>query len=126
MALPRRNNMREAVQYLSSAYGKRRLVVMSEKYFNYLLQNSSKSKFSVDTKDQLPFEVTQRIDRGESALTVLRTWRGFTGKDLAGLIGVSQSMVSQMEKNGKMGSAKTLRRLAHSLDISVDLLIHLV
>lgn len=118
--------MKEAVQYLSSAYGKRRLVVISEKYFDYLLQKSSRSKIPVNVRDHLPPELINRIDQGESPLTILRMWRGFTGKDLASLIGVSQSMVSQMEKSRKIGSTKILRRISCSLDVSLDLLIDLM
>lgn len=59
-------------------------------------------------------------------MLVLRTWRGLSGKELADRLGISKSMVSQMEKRGKVGSTRTLCSLARILDVSLDLLVELL
>lgn len=113
------------IQYITAPNSTERLVVMTEENYVLLMQRSIGEAVQRALFTELPFDVRARIDGGDSPLTVLREWRGLTGRQLARVVGISASMVSQMERQGKLGSAKTLTKLAAALGVSLDTLVQL-
>lgn len=113
------------IQYITAPSSSERLVVMTEENYMQLVQRAIGEGNNRTLPAELPDDIRARIDAGDSPLTVLRDWRGLTGRQLARLVGISASMVSQMERQGKLGSAKTLTKLAAVLGVSLDTLVQL-
>lgn len=111
------------IQYITSPNSTERLVVMTEENYMLLVQRSIGEAASKTSCTELPADIRARIESGDSPLTVLREWHGLTGRQIARIVGISASMVSQMERQRKLGSAKTLTKLAAALGVSVDTLV---
>lgn len=118
--------MTKTVQYLIQSGGERRLVVITEDHYLSLLDRSGeRQRLTIqDVGHQLPDQVISRIKAGENPLAVVRRWRGLNGKQLARMLGISPSMVSQMERHWRFGSTRTMIRLADVLDIPLELFLH--
>lgn len=71
----------------------------------------------------LPKAVVDRLANGESALRVMREWRGETQLHLEFLTGIGQSHISDIETGRRTGTAETLRKLADALGVPLDLLV---
>jgi len=71
----------------------------------------------------LPKEIVDRIAGGESALKVLREWRGLTQVQLSSRTDVSQSHISDIESGRRIGTPSTLRSFAVALKVPLDLLV---
>jgi len=71
----------------------------------------------------LPKEIVDRIAGGESALKVLREWRGLTQVQLSSRTDVSQSHISDIESGRRIGTPSTLRSFADALKVPLDLLV---
>ena len=54
---------------------------------------------------------------------MLRNWRGMSARELADMVHVTPSWLSQMENTGRVGSVKTLCKIAKVLDVSLALLM---
>tara|TARA_B100001540_G_scaffold237504_1_gene211931 strand:- start:232 stop:597 length:366 start_codon:yes stop_codon:yes gene_type:complete len=68
----------------------------------------------------IPEEIIQRIENGESALRVLREHRLLTQKELSERCGIRPNHISAMERGTPFG-LKTAKRLAEALDVPVGL-----
>ncbi|MBV9784900.1 MAG: helix-turn-helix transcriptional regulator [Acidisphaera sp.] len=64
-----------------------------------------------------------RIIAGESPVKIWREKRGLTQRALAGIAGISASLLAEIESGAKTGSVETLRKLAHELKVDLDTLV---
>lgn len=71
----------------------------------------------------LPHEFAKRLIEGEAALKLWREHRGLGQNELSQASGVNRVQIGDIETRGKTGSVETLKKLAETLDISVDDLI---
>lgn len=71
----------------------------------------------------IPSAIADRLIDGESPLRVWRNARGLTQAALAKKAGMSQAMISGIERGTRTGDVKTLKSLAEALDLKVDDLI---
>lgn len=55
-------------------------------------------------------------------MRAVRLWRGLNGRQLATLVGITPSMLSQIERTGKTGSTRTFKTIANVLGVPLDLL----
>lgn len=69
---------------------------------------------------RLPHLWVKRLLDGEHPLRVWRDYRQLTGQQLESLSGVPQSYISDIERDVKAGSARTLQKLARALDIAIE------
>jgi len=68
----------------------------------------------------LPDEVLNSLTAAqESAVKILRKFRGLTQQQLAEAAGLSRPYLTEIEKGTKTGSIKALRAVAQALDIDV-------
>ena len=73
-----------------------------------------------DGEEYLPSEMVDRIIAGESALRVWRKHRGLTLEQLASMVGIGKSFLSQIENGKRRGSLAVWRALAEALNVSAD------
>lgn len=115
------------LQFIRHPESKERLVVIPETQFR-ILERAANIGFAaesfgrLDASAPLPQPVLDRIADGENAVRAVREWRGLTGRDLAHLVGISPSMLSQIERTGKTGSTKTFKALAEALAVPLDMI----
>jgi mRNA interferase RelE/StbE len=68
----------------------------------------------------LPHALVKRLVGGEPALKVYREWRGLTQSGLARRADVNRVQIVEIEAGRATGSVTTLRRLADTLDVTLD------
>lgn len=73
--------------------------------------------------ETVPGDVVKAILNGGSPLRAWRKYRGLTLASLAGQVGVSRGYLSQIENGHKSGTLDLFRRLAGTLDVSMDQLV---
>ena len=71
----------------------------------------------------MPGDVLKRILLGENPTRVVREWRGMTAAELARRAGLHRVQVHDIESGKRVGSVKTLRRIAEALDVPMDDLV---
>lgn len=72
----------------------------------------------------VPAEVVRRLLSGEETpVRVWREYRGLTQAELAAMAGVGKSYLSQVERGGKSGSLRLMRRLASALGVDMEDLV---
>lgn len=72
--------------------------------------------------DVLPDEILDALaEGGESAIRILRKYRGLTQKDLAEKAGISRPYLTEIETGKKDGSLRAMRSLAAVLKVDVGL-----
>ncbi|WP_421781827.1 helix-turn-helix transcriptional regulator [Kiloniella litopenaei] len=76
-----------------------------------------------DESDGLPSELMKRLIDGDNSLTVFREWRGLSQNALANASGVNRVQINDIEAGRKTGSVQTLKKLADTLDITIDDLV---
>lgn len=114
-------------QYLTLPCGSERLVVLREA--EYLLLEACRCSFPGNKMprraplDELPNEVQVRIANGTAPVRAVREWRGLKGSQLARLVGITRSMLSQIECSNASMSVKTLYALARTLSVTMETLI---
>lgn len=116
-------SMKLDLQFIKHPSSKERLVVMPESQF-YVLEKAARlgSERNDLEPTSIPKQLLNNIAGGESPIRALRLWRGLSGRQLAGLAGITPSMLSQIERTGKTGSTKTFRAIANVLNVPVDLI----
>tara|TARA_R110000868_G_scaffold226645_4_gene479329 strand:- start:44 stop:391 length:348 start_codon:yes stop_codon:yes gene_type:complete len=71
-----------------------------------------------------PSELAKELLRGDrTPAHIFRRYRGFTQNDIAAKVGISQGMLSDIERGVKEGSLGTLMALAKALDVDLDELV---
>lgn len=76
-----------------------------------------------DDGSRIPLAVVKEELEGAHPVRAWRRHRGLTQRELASTAGISLSLVNEIEVGKKTGSIKTLRRLAETLDTTVDCLL---
>jgi ribosome-binding protein aMBF1 (putative translation factor) len=71
----------------------------------------------------LPLEVWRSIDRGDSAVRVLRKHRGLTQAELAAKTSITQAFLSEIERGRKVGTTDTLKSLGKALAVPLSVLV---
>jgi DNA-binding XRE family transcriptional regulator len=71
----------------------------------------------------LPADVMNQITLGQnSAIKIIRKYRGLTQNDLAEAAGISRPYLTEIETGKKDGSIRALKSIAGALDVSLELL----
>ena len=83
-----------------------------------------RARETFDPAEALPFELAERISRGESPLKVWRQHRRLTQAALAERAGLGQGSLSDLERGRRMPSFESACALADALEISLDDLRH--
>ena len=71
----------------------------------------------------IPSSVAEAIARGGNEIRVVREWRGLTQAQLAGMTGLTQGYISQLEGAESAGTPKALRAIAKALRVPLDLIV---
>ena len=72
---------------------------------------------------QLPQEVLEMLALGkDSAIKVIRKYRGMTQGDLAEASGISRPYLTEIETGKKDGSIRALKSIAGALNVSLEIL----
>ena len=114
------------VQFVRVPGRHERLAVLPEREYELMLSVLRHKQISGtrDTShDHLPEEAVDAIRRGESPVRALRKARGLKAAELARLVGLTPSMLSQMETTGRSGSVATLYRLSLALNVPMEALL---
>lgn len=70
----------------------------------------------------LPIEVADALANGENPIRVLRTFRDLTQMELAGMIGITQGYLSDLESGKRKGTLELHQQAARALGVPLDLL----
>ena len=71
----------------------------------------------------LPKGVVDRLAEGENPVRVLREWRVITQQQLSLKTDISQGHISDIENGRRTGTPATLRAIATTLKVPIDLLV---
>lgn len=72
----------------------------------------------------LPHDVLQNLTLGKkSPIQIIRKHRGMTQDDLANAIGISRPYLTELETRRKEGSIQTLKNIAKTLNVPLELLV---
>jgi ribosome-binding protein aMBF1 (putative translation factor) len=100
-----------------------RLVAAAESVADVRLYDEARRRLTSGEDEAIPSEYAKRLIAGESPVRVWREYRGMSGKDLAGLAGVSAAFLSQIETGAREGKADPIRRIAKALGVALSDLI---
>ena len=67
--------------------------------------------------------VVRMIVDGENPLAIYREWRGFNQSSLAKASGVNRTQIADIEAGRSKPSVVTLKKLAETLDVDMDMLV---
>jgi len=87
------------------------------------LVEHAKRALARGTETLIPKEIADRIANGDSAIRVLREWRGMTQAELGSAIDKSQGYIADLESGRREGPAKLLSKIARHLRVPLDLLV---
>ena len=73
--------------------------------------------------ERFPSDVAKRLVAGETALKVIREWRGLTQDALGEKSGVAMQYVSQIERGARNMGKKTAAKLGAALNVSAEVLL---
>ncbi|HEV2897688.1 MAG TPA: helix-turn-helix transcriptional regulator [Pseudaminobacter sp.] len=115
------------LQYLDPPGGGERLVILPETQYRILALAAADALKAIGRQQPLapylPTAISQAISDGQNPVRAIRLWRGLSGSYLARLVGITPSMLSQIECTGKTGSTRTFKAIADALCVPVDLVI---
>lgn len=114
------------VQFIEVQGRSERLAVIPEsvfRVFEEIMMRDNKQQPRLRSAADLPASVQQQLDQGISPVRAIRQWRKLSAARLARLVGVSASMLSQLEVHGKTGTAETFLRISNVLDVPMEILI---
>jgi DNA-binding Xre family transcriptional regulator len=117
--------MKVNVQFIKHPGSKERMVVLPESQFRMLKRTAMAGVTELHEPapgSPLPKRVLDKIAAGENPVRALRVLRGLSGRQLAAQTGITPSMLSQIERSGKTASTKTLRAIAHILDVPLSVI----
>lgn len=111
-----------------------KIVSIPEEEYQHLLQiaedfediqtiEAHRSRASNGLEESVPSEFVERMIEGVSLLTLWREHRGLSMNKLANISGVNRIQIGEIERGTKTGSVHTLKKLADTLDVTVDDLI---
>jgi transcriptional regulator with XRE-family HTH domain len=70
----------------------------------------------------LPLAVADAIANGDNAIRALRAFRDLTQIELAGMIGITQGYLSDLERGKRKGTLELHQKTARALGVPLDLL----
>lgn len=70
----------------------------------------------------LPLDVADALANGENPIRVLRRFRSFSQIELAGMIGITQGYLSDLESGKRKGTLELHQKTARALGVPLDLL----
>lgn len=114
------------VQFVRVPGRHERLAVIPEREYELILsvlRHKQASSWSATSASHVPEDAAKAIQRGESPIRALRRARGLKAAELARLVGLTPSMLSQMETTGRSGSVATLYRLSIALNVPMEALL---
>lgn len=77
-----------------------------------------------DLSEGMPSTLVERmIISGENPLAIYREWRGFNQSSLAKASGVNRTQIADIEAGRSKPSVVTLKKLAETLDVGMDVLV---
>lgn len=117
--------MKINVQFIKHPGSRERMVVLPESQFRVLKRTAMAGVAELEepaTNSPLPKRVLDRIAAGENPVRAVRVLRGLSGRQLAVQAGITPSMLSQIERSGKTASTKTLKAIAHILDVPLGVI----
>lgn len=117
--------MKLNVQFIKHPGSRERMVVLPESQFRMLKRTAMAGVTELHEPapgSPLPKRVLDKIAAGENPVRALRVLRGLSGRQLAAQTGITPSMLSQIERSGKTASTKTLRAIAHILDVPLSVI----
>lgn len=117
--------MKLNVQFIKHPGSRERMVVLPESQFRMLKRTAMAGVTELDAPapgSPLPKRVLDKIAAGENPVRALRVLRGLSGRQLAAQTGITPSMLSQIERSGKTASTRTLRAIAHILDVPLSVI----
>ena len=71
-------------------------------------------------QELVPFTLVKRIADGEHPVRVWREYRGMRAGELATAAGIAASYLSDIENGKKPASINAMKRIAISLDVTID------
>jgi len=74
----------------------------------------------------LPLEVADALANGENPIRVLRGFRDLTQMELAGMIGITQGYLSDLESGKRKGTLELHQKTARALGVPLDLLASVI
>ncbi|MCO5064455.1 MAG: helix-turn-helix domain-containing protein [Rhizobiaceae bacterium] len=114
------------VQFVRVPGRHERLAVIPEREYELMLsvlRHKQAGTMRDTVSGKIPEQAADAIRRGESPVRALRKARGLKAAELARLVGLTPSMLSQMETTGRSGSVATLYRLSLALNVPMEALI---
>jgi DNA-binding XRE family transcriptional regulator len=82
--------------------------------------DSVKAAIERGEEELIPGEVVYAILDGENPIKVWREYRGLSQQQVANMIGISTSYLSQIEAGKRTGSTEVLAAIAKALDVTLD------
>jgi DNA-binding XRE family transcriptional regulator len=82
--------------------------------------DSVKAAIERGEEELIPGEVVYAILDGENPIKVWREYRGLSQQQVANMIGISTSYLSQIEAGKRTGSTEVLKTIAKALDVTLD------
>ena len=80
--------------------------------------DAAKARIEGGEDELIPLEITERRQKGESALRIWREYRKLTQEQLAKKSRVSRALIAAIETKRKTGSVNTWKKLGAALDVS--------
>ena len=100
-----------------------RLLALQEDFVDTQAALAVEARIVTGDEELIPANVVDRLLDGEQPLRVWREFRNLTQADLARSSGVNRVQIVDIEAGRNSGSVHTLRKLATTLEVSVDDLI---
>jgi ribosome-binding protein aMBF1 (putative translation factor) len=111
-----------------------RMVILPEGEFQSLLLAAESAedaaavkefekRMSTGEEELLPSELANAILDGANPIRAWREYRGMTIKSLAESAGIAPAYLSQLETGQRDGTTETIRKLAATLDVTLDDLV---
>ena len=82
--------------------------------------DSVKAAIERGEEELIPGDVVYAILDGENPIKVWREYRGLSQQQVANMIGISTSYLSQIEAGKRTGSTEVLAAIAKALDVTLD------
>lgn len=114
------------VQFVRVPGRHERLAVIPEREYDLMLsvlRHKQASSWRDASSKHVSEDVAKAIRQGESPIRALRRAKGLKAAELARLVGLTPSMLSQMETTGRSGSVATLYRLSLALNVPMEALL---
>ena len=83
----------------------------------------AKSRLAKGEDELMPFEMHERLAKGENPVRVWREYRGLKVQELAARAGIGATYLSMIEGGTREGKVATLAAIARALDVTLDDLV---